>query len=287
MSTTLRPDALVLDEAEASAAARAAVAADERRRAGRQRALRLALGALTPLALVLVWAYLSANEIFPSYVLPGPLVVGQTLWRLIISGEIWNQTAQSFLRVFVGFAIAIVIGFPVGIALAVYPRTRDLLLPTVRFFYPIPGVAWVPLAILWFGLGFNALIFTIASSTVFPIIMTTFAGVVALDPTYQTVMRVFGTNRWLGFRRVLIPASLPFILAGLRLAYGVGWRVIISAEMIGATSGLGWLIDNARWQLRSDIVLAGMVVIGIIGLLVETVGFDLIERHTTGKWAGP
>jgi ABC-type nitrate/sulfonate/bicarbonate transport system permease component len=285
MSATLPRDA-VAEEAASAEAVEAALAAVERQRASRQRGLRLLLGALTPLGIVLVWWYLSANEIFPTYVLPGPVVVGQTLWRLIQSGEVWAQTRESFVRVLVGFAIAIVIGFPLGVALAVYPRTRDLLLPTVRFFYPIPGVAWVPLAILWFGLGFNALIFTIASSTVFPIIMTTFAGVVALDPTYHTVMQVFGTNRWLGFRRVLIPASLPFILAGLRLAYGVGWRVIISAEMIGATSGLGWMIDNARWQLRSDIVLAGMVVIGIIGLLVENVGFDLLERKTIGKWAG-
>lgn len=241
--------------------------------------------ALVPVAILIAWQGLSASGAFPAYAFPPPAAVFRTLAKMAADGSLALHVVESFGRQLVGFLLAILLGFPAGLLLGTSDRVREALMPTFRLFYPIPGIAWVPLAILWFGIGFQALVFSIFTTCFFPIMMNTFAGVAALDPTHRMVMQVFGTPRWLAYRRVILPSAMPFVMAGLRLAYGVGWRVIIGAEMIGATSGLGYMIDNARWQMRPDIVLGGMVAIGVIGLAIETAFFDFLERRTIGKWS--
>ncbi|MGR7994594.1 MULTISPECIES: ABC transporter permease [unclassified Xanthobacter] len=234
--------------------------------------------------LVLIWHLAASSGLYPSHLLPTPGAVMAALQDAFLDGNlVWN-VSQSLERQLVGYIASVVIGLPLGLWLGWSRWAQSALQTTIRLIYPIPGVAWVPLAILWFGLGFKSIIFAIFITAVFPIIVNTAAGVSAIDEQYLRVIKVFGTKPARAFRRVVVPAAMPFILTGLRLGYGTGWRVIISAEILAATDGLGFMIDNARWQLRPDLVIGGMVIIGVVGLLVETVFFDWLERRTIGRW---
>jgi ABC-type nitrate/sulfonate/bicarbonate transport system permease component len=188
------------------------------------------------------------------------------------------------LRQFTGVVLAAAFGIPVGLALGASPTVRAAFLPLCRLIYPIPGIAWIPLAILWFGIGFKSTVFVIFFTGIWPIIFNTMAGVETLSGQYTDVARVYLASRSLYTRRILIPGSLPFIITGLRLTYGVGWRVIVGAEMISSIVGLGFLIDNARWQLRPDIMVCGMITIAMIGWVSENWFFDWVERRTLTRW---
>jgi ABC-type nitrate/sulfonate/bicarbonate transport system permease component len=170
------------------------------------------------------------------------------------------------------------------LALGSSSTIRAAFLPLCRFLYPIPGFAWIPLAILWFGIGFTSTVFVIFFTGIWPIIFNTMVGVQTLSSQYTDVARVYLASRSFYTRRILIPGSLPFIIAGVRLTYGVGWRVIIGAEMISSIVGLGFLIDDARWQLRPDIMICGMITIAIISWGSENWLFDWIERRTIERW---
>lgn len=234
--------------------------------------------------LILLWHLAASSGLYPRHLLPTPVQVFLAIREAFADGGLLTNVGLSLERQMVGYLASVAVGLPLGLVVGWSPWTQSALQTTIRLIYPIPGVAWVPLAILWFGLGFKSIIFAIFITSVFPILVNTAAGVAAIDEQYIRVIKVFGTGRALAFRRVVIPAAMPFILTGLRLGYGTGWRVIISAEILAATDGLGFMIDNARWQLRPDLVIGGMLIIGIVGLLVETVFFDWLERRTIGRW---
>lgn len=254
-----------------------------RRRIGKK-FLHAAAGYLFLIALVLLWHVAASSGLYPRHLLPTPLVVAQALQEAFSDGDLVTNVALSLERQMIGFLLSAAVGLPLGLVVGWSPWVQSSLQTTIRIIYPIPGVAWVPLAILWFGLGFKSIIFAIFITSVFPIVVNTAVGVAGIDEQYMRVVRVFGTKPLRAFRRVIIPAAMPFILTGLRLGYGTGWRVIISAEILAATDGLGFMIDNARWQLRPDLVIGGMLIIGIVGLLVETVFFDWVERRTIDRW---
>lgn len=242
----------------------------------------LGIGTLT--AFFAIWQLVYLGEVFPKYAFPSPIQVATALVEEALGGELWIHIGASLSRQVVGVGLAIGLGIPIGLLLGTSATARAALLPLFRLIYPIPGLAWVPLAILWFGIGFTSTVFTICLAGIWPIMFNTLAGVSTIGNQYNDVARVFLAPRGLYIRRILIPACLPFILAGARLTYGVGWRVIIGAEMISSIIGLGFMIDNSRWQMRPDVMIAGMAVIGFIGWTVEKWGFDRLERFTTEKW---
>jgi ABC-type nitrate/sulfonate/bicarbonate transport system permease component len=220
----------------------------------------------------------------PRWAFPSPLQVVVAFYELTLSGELLVNAGYSVLRQFTGVVLAAAFGIPVGLALGASPTVRAAFLPLCRLIYPIPGIAWIPLAILWFGIGFKSTVFVIFFTGIWPIIFNTMAGVETLSGQYTDVARVYLASRALYTRRILIPGSLPFIITGLRLTYGVGWRVIVGAEMISSIVGLGFLIDNARWQLRPDIMVCGMITIAMIGWVSENWFFDWVERRTLTRW---
>jgi ABC-type nitrate/sulfonate/bicarbonate transport system permease component len=242
------------------------------------------LGAGTIVALLIVWELVYRVELMPRWAFPSPLQVAKAFYELTVSGELLTNAGASVLRQFTGVILAAVFGIPIGLALGASRTARAAFLPICRMVYPIPGIAWIPLAILWFGVGFNSTVFVIFFSGIWPIIFNTMAGVQTLSGQYTDVARVYLAPRSLYTRRILIPGSLPFIIAGLRLTYGVGWRVIVGAEMISSIVGLGFLIDNARWQLRPDIMICGMITIAMIGWVSENWFFDWVERRTIDRW---
>lgn len=242
------------------------------------------LGGGTIIALLIIWEAVFRLGLMPKWAFPSPLQVARAFYELTLSGELLTNAGASVLRQFTGVILAAIFGIPVGLALGASPTARAAFLPLCRMVYPIPGIAWIPLAILWFGVGFNSTVFVIFFSGIWPIIFNTMAGVQTLSSQYTDVARVYMAPRGLYTRRILIPGSLPFIIAGLRLTYGVGWRVIVGAEMISSIVGLGFLIDNARWQLRPDIMVCGMITIAMIGWVSENWFFDWVERRTIDRW---
>jgi ABC-type nitrate/sulfonate/bicarbonate transport system permease component len=242
------------------------------------------LGASTIVGLLVIWELVFQLELMPRWAFPSPIQVAKAFYELTMSGELLTNAGASMLRQFTGVILAAAFGIPVGLALGASPTARAAFLPLCRLVYPIPGIAWIPLAILWFGVGFNSTVFVIFFSGIWPIIFNTMAGVQTLSGQYTDVARVYLASRSLYTRRILIPGSLPFIIAGLRLTYGVGWRVIVGAEMISSIVGLGFLIDNARWQLRPDIMVCGMITIAMIGWVSENWFFDWVERRTLDRW---
>ena len=242
------------------------------------------LGIGTIVAFLVLWQIVYAVQVFPAWAFPGPVGVAQGFVATIANGTLAANTWDSVVRQFAGVVLAAVFGVPAGLFLGSSPTVRAMFLPLCRLLYPIPGLAWVPLAILWFGVGFKSTVFVIFFTGVWPILFNTMAGVTTLSGQYTDVARVYLAPQMLYIRKILIPGSLPFILTGIRLTYGVGWRVIIGAEMISSIHGLGFMIDDARWQLRPDIMVVGMVTIALIGWVVENWAFDWLERVTIERW---
>ena len=242
------------------------------------------LGASTIIAILVIWELVYRLELMPRWAFPSPIQVVTAFYELTMNGVLLKNAAASIGRQFTGVVLAAAFGIPVGLALGASPTARAAFLPLCRLVYPIPGIAWIPLAILWFGIGFTSTVFVIFFSGIWSIIFNTMAGVQTMSSQYTDVARVYLAPRSLYTRRILIPGSLPFIITGLRLTYGVGWRVIVGAEMLSSIVGLGFLIDDARWQLRPDIMICGMITIAMIGWVSENWFFDWVERRTIERW---
>lgn len=244
----------------------------------------LLLGAGTLVAFLLAWKGIHLAALFPPWAFPSPEQVVMAFIGTLRNGELLRNTGASVGRQVVGVLLAAVVAVPAGVLLGSSRDFRAAFLPLCRMVYPIPGIAWIPLAILWFGIGFKSTVFVIFFSGLWPILFNTMTGVATLDGQYTDVARVYLAPRLFYVRRVLIPGSLPYIIAGVRLTYGVGWRVIVGAEMISSITGLGFMIDDARWQLRPDIMVAGMITIAMIGWVMENWAFDWLERVTLERW---
>jgi ABC-type nitrate/sulfonate/bicarbonate transport system permease component len=242
------------------------------------------LGIATIVAFIAIWEIVYRLGLMPKWAFPSPWKVVLAFQELIANGKLFTNMAASVGRQITGVFLAALVGIPAGLALGASPTARAAFLPLCRLLYPIPGIAWIPLAILWFGVGFTSTVFVIFFSGIWSIMFNTMTGVQTLSGQYTDVARVYLASRSLYTRRILIPGSLPYIITGMRLTYGVGWRVIVGAEMISSITGLGFLIDDARWQLRPDIMICGMITIAMIGWVSENLFFDWIEEKTLVRW---
>jgi NitT/TauT family transport system permease protein len=216
--------------------------------------------------------------------LPGPIEVVLALGELAERGLLFKYLVASLFRVTCGFGLALLIGIPLGLTLGCFDRAAQALNPLIQVLRPISPIAWIPLAILWFGVTDAAPIFLIFLASVLPITVSTMAAVHDLQPVYLRAARNFELAGPELFRRVIFPAALPQILTGVRIALGVAWLVVVAAEMIAVTSGLGFLIIDARNAgKRYDLVVAGMVLIGGIGLGLDTI-VRRLERFDEVAW---
>jgi len=189
------------------------------------------------------------------------------LWAL--SGELPHDAATSLMRVVGGFAIGAGLALPLGLFMGARPVVYQLFNPVIQLLRPIPPIAYIPLSILWFGLGNPPALFLISLGAFFPVLMNTIAGVRNVDGIYLRAARNLGAGEWTLFRRVMVPAAMPYILTGVRVGIGVAFIVVIVAEMIAVNAGLGYRILEAREYFWSDKIIAGMVSIGILGLLID------------------
>lgn len=223
------------------------------------------------IVIVLAWQFLVAATKPDRSILPPPIEVARTFAHLASDGELAVHIAYSLARVFSAWLLSAVVAIPLGLLMGSSQRFDRIISPFVELFRPISPLAWIPMAILWFGIGESGKIFVVFIGTFFPILLNTVAGAESVDPVLLHAGQIFGcTTRTALFRRVVVPAAMPSIVVGLRVAFGTGWAAIIAAELVAAHSGLGYLIANGMDILRADQVLVGMITIGLLGFLFDT-----------------
>jgi NitT/TauT family transport system permease protein len=229
--------------------------------------------------MVFVWAV--AVRVSGTRILPGPLAVGRALIELARHGLLFKYVVASLYRVTWGWLGAVVLAVPLGLALGWFRRAERALNPLIQIFRPISPLAWIPISILWFGVGDLPAVFIIFLGSFFPLVVASATATSNIPETYLNVGRNFGLSQWQIIRRVVFPAVGRQLVVGLRISLGIAWVVVVAAEMIAVNSGLGFLIIDARNAgNRYDLVVAGMVAIGVIGLLL-----DLMMRRLEGFYA--
>ena len=243
-------------------------------------------GALVPVALLILWELSSRLGFVSAVVLPPPSAVAvkwvagllpalpyepgqESYLSWLFSGEMPHDAVSSLSRVISGFLIGAGLAVPVGLMLGANDRLYALFNPLLQFLRPIPPIAYIPLAIVWFGLGNPPALFLIALGTFFPVLVNTITGVRQVDAIYIRAARNLGAGSWTMFRRVILPAASPFVLAGMRIGIGTAFIVVIVAEMIAVSDGLGYRILEAREYMWSDKIIGGMLTIGILGLIID------------------
>jgi NitT/TauT family transport system permease protein len=237
------------------------------------------------LVLGAMWEITAHAGVFPPRLFPPLEEIAAAFWRLTVAGILPRHGAETLLRLFAGFALAASIGVAIGIAMGRSKAAEDYLLPLVSIGAPIPGIAYAPLFMLWFGLGNFSLILLVGFVSAFPIIFNTWTGVKAVKEIWVRSAQVMGADNRRLFRHVILPGALPYIFTGLRLGLAQAWRILVGVELLASVSwGVGWLIFGAREFLNTDVMLAGIAVIGIIGLILEKFVFERLERYTVVRW---
>ncbi|MBF6209891.1 ABC transporter permease [Nocardia puris] len=246
-----------------------------------------------PIVLVCLWALAVRGQWqLPLGVdmrfVPSPWAVLERLWDLAVgsgaeatSGSLWRHTAASTLRVANGFLIAAALAIPLGLLMGRIKAVNSLFDSTVSLLRPVPVTAWAPLALLLIGFGDRSTIFLIVIAAFFPILLNTIAGAATVSPRLLEAAAMLGTPTWKSFFTVVLPSAMHSITAGLRVGLGLSWVVLVVGETVGIRTGLGALITQARDMSRTDIIIAGMVVIGLAGLLSDrllTLGLRLLTR---------
>lgn len=234
------------------------------------------------------WAVTAIGLISPLF-LPPPEQVFRKL--LVIAGPqgfmdatLWQHLAASLTRIVIALAAATIVGVPVGIAMGLNPTVRGILDPLIELYRPVPPLAWLPLVIIWFGIGETPKILLIYLAIFAPVVMATLAGVKSAQPVRIRAAQSLGASRAQVLWLVILPGALPEILTGLRIGLGVGWSTLVAAELIAATRGLGFMVQSAGEFLATDVVLAGIAVIAIIAFLLE-LGLRALQRRLT-PWHG-
>ena len=276
MSNVIEPLALTESRVRTLVASSTAAARPERNW------LSWALPVGVTIAFLLGWhvaVKLSGTQLFPT-----PWQVALGIAELAQRGLLLKYIVASLFRVSWGFALAVLIGVPFGLVLGWYSRAYQAFNPLIQIFRPISPIAWIPIAILLFGVTDRAPIFLIFLASVFPITVSATAAVQNMQPVYLRAAQNFGLSRGELFQQVILRASLPQIITGIRIALGVAWLVVVAAEMIAVNSGLGYLIIDARNAgKRYDLVVAGMVMIGVIGLILDVLVRQL-EKFDEVRW---
>jgi NitT/TauT family transport system permease protein len=235
-------------------------------------------------ALIGVWQVLSLLKVFPESAFPTPLQVVQGFAEELRRGRLFDDTVASLFRVSAGFLLAVALGIPFGLLIGRSVRARQAFLPAINFFRSLSPLAWIPFAILWFGIGDAPAVFLIFMSAFFPMAMATGAAVANIPLVYFRVARDYGLVGGRALTQVILPAILPQIITALRVTAGLSWLVVVAAEMIAGQDGLGFLIWDARNALRPDLVVVGMAVIGVIGILLDWL-LTQLTRLPSVRWS--
>jgi NitT/TauT family transport system permease protein len=263
-----------------SAAAPAAAAA------GVSERLRAAIRAtITLVVFALLYEAVARTGYFPPVLMPPLGKIGATLLNGLLDGTILAHTGATFYRVLIGMGFAVLVGLPLGILMGRYKPVENFFMPLVSALMPIPSLAWVPVFILWFGLGNTVAILIVFYASLFPMLLNTWTGVRAVNPLWLRAAGAMGADERALFWKVIVPGASPFIITGVRQAFLRAWIAVIGAEFLAASDwGLGWVIFDAKEFLNADLMMASLVVIGAIGFAFERIVFGSIEKATVQRW---
>ncbi|MGQ9265134.1 taurine ABC transporter permease TauC [Klebsiella pneumoniae] len=249
----------------------------------------LTLSVATLAVLLAVWWAVAALQLISPLFLPPPDQVLQKLITIagpqgFMDATLWQHLAASLTRIVIALLAAVLIGVPVGIAMGLNSTVRGILDPLIELYRPVPPLAYLPLMVIWFGIGETSKILLIYLAIFAPVAMSTLAGVKSAQQVRIRAARSLGASRAQVLWLVILPGALPEILTGLRIGLGVGWSTLVAAELIAATRGLGFMVQSAGEFLATDVVLAGIAVIAIIAFLLE-LGLRALQRRLT-PWHG-
>jgi NitT/TauT family transport system permease protein len=234
---------------------------------------------------LIVYEIVARSGTFPRALMPTIPTVLATFWDMLIDGTMLRHTLYTLYRVLFGFALAMVVGIPLGIMMARFRPVENFLLPLVSALMPIPSFALVPLFMLWFGIGNLTTIIIVFYAATFPMLFNTWSGVRSVNPIWLRAAGAMGADEHRLFWKVIIPGASPFIITGMRQSFIRAWIAVVGAEMIAASSwGLGWVIFDAKEFLNADIMLSSLIVIGFLGFIFERLVFGSLERSTVLKW---
>jgi len=242
------------------------------------------LGAIPFIAVLAGWWLLPRVLDYPEYMLPPIATVLDLALESIRDGSLARQIGVSLLRLAAGFFAGIALAVPLGLAIALNRHVADIFRPVLSFLQSIAGIAWVPLAIIWFGVGVGSVVFVIANTIFFASIYNTVTGVQAIPTALHRAVRSHGGHGAGLLFNLILPGALAQILLGMRTSLAYGWRALVAAEMIAGTSGLGYMtMEAVQWQ-RTETVILGMIVIGALWMLLDRLVFTAIERRTVMRW---
>jgi len=245
--------------------------------------LKAAVFSIFPVAVFLaVWEALSLMGLFNPQFIPSPVSVGRELINSFAHENLLGDVFSSLGRVVIGFLIAAVLGIGLGLFVGANRKAKNFVMPLMELFRPVPPIAWIPIAILWFGLGDKPAYFLVFTAAFFPLFTNAVFGAINLEETYKRAAYSLGAQKKYLFTDVLIPASLPHIFAGMKIGLGVSWMAVITAEMVGAQSGLGYMIQFNRLLLDTPKLVVGMVVIGVIGFSLNKL--MVRAEHALAPW---
>lgn len=231
------------------------------------------------------WEVFARSGLFSQALSPPIEAIAASLYQLIADGSMIRNAGATLGRVLLGLLLACIIGIPLGTLMARYRVWERFWVPLVSVLMPIPSLAWVPLFILWFGIGDITMIVVVTYAATFPMIYNVWAGVRSVNPIWLRAATVMGAGERALFWKVVLPGTLPYIITGVRLSFGRAWIAVIGGELLASpTWGLGRIIFDAKEFLNSSVMLAALLVIGVLGLLFERVVFQAIERRTVARW---
>ena len=239
----------------------------------------------TILVALALYEIVARTGYFPPALMPSLTKVWSALIASLADGTMEWHAASTLYRVLVGLAFAVAVGLPLGILMARWRPIENFFMPLVSALMPIPSLAWVPLFILWFGLGNTVAILIVFYAAMFPMLLNTWSGVRAVNPIWMRAAGAMGANERALFWKVIVPGASPFIITGVRQAFLRAWIAVIGAEFLAASDfGLGWVIFDAKEFLNADLMLASLIVIGGIGFAFERLVFGSIEKATVQRW---
>ncbi|AFR50091.1 ABC transporter permease [Gordonia sp. KTR9] len=249
-------------------------------KSGRSSRLHTILRALSPIAVLVLWQVGSALGVIPQDKLPAPSLIAEAGWEVLANGQLVDAIAASAQRVAIGLTIGVAVGIGLGLLVGLSRIADSAIDPNMQAIRALPLFGLIPLFILWFGIGETPKVLLVSLGALFPLYLNTSAAIRQIDGRLVETARVLGFSRLTTIRDLIIPGAMPQILVGLRQALAIAWLSLIVAEQIAATSGLGYLINNARDFLRTDIIFFGLIVYAAVGLITDAI-VRALERYTT------
>jgi taurine transport system permease protein len=240
---------------------------------------------VAPFAVLIgLWAVLVPYFNVNPRLFPHLTSVAQAAVEGVRDGSLAGHIGASLMRVLVGTVLALLAAIPLGVAMGVSPVVSGFLTPPLRFFSVLAGIAWIPIATLWFGYGFGAITFVIFNAVFFIVTYNTLLGVATIPFAVRNAAASLGAGRWSMLTEVLLPGALPNIVTGIRTGLGFAWRGLIAAEMIATNAGLGYMLFVARDFYRTEVIVLGMITIGVLWLLLDRLVLAPLERATIERW---